>query len=344
MLSLLISVAAFAAEPSYLPRDVQFAKPRTCRAVDYRSELPPARASGQSAYCFAYSSANLLTQRTGVDVSALDLATGFYLNKPAEFARRVSARVLAELGPEFLNRLPRETFRAGVDIDGKLAILPHLEGGFEASTLALANARGLCGDRQLPGEGGTDRYARVIATFRQSALHGRAPAGAEVEGISSRFRGPVADRFHTAWLRFAAKRCKSRPSPLDILPVDFGLAATSREFQVFRSEGRVGDDDQTRVLAALDYALDHGRVAAIGFDLNTVQSHAEYVDDDGDHSVAIVGRRREPGGSCQYLVRDSAGYPCADFSTAVRARCEGRHYWLTEGELRRSLYSVVYLR
>lgn len=345
MIWLNVATAA-AATVSYLPRTVQFAEPRRCVAVDYRKALGPARASGESAYCFAYSSANLVTQRTGVDVSALDLATGFYLNNPREVEARVSARVRSELGADFFARLPRETWRTGVDVDGKLAILPHLEGGFEASTMAIANARGLCADRRLPGEGGTDAYARVMTRFRQDALHARIEAGPEVDGISPRFRTPVGDRFHTAWLRYAAARCRARPAPLDILPVDFALTETSRQFRALREAGRLGDGDQTRVLAALDFALDHGRVAAIGFDLNTVQVHAGYVDDDGDHSVAIVGRRPGPSPEteCQYLVRDSAGDPCSDFDRGVRTRCADRQYWLTESELRRSLYSVTYLR
>ena len=333
---------AVSASP-YLPKDAMVAGARSCRAVDYRARLGPARTMGSNGYCFAYSSSILITQRTGRDVSAIDLATGFYLGVPAQFDRMVSPAVRRELGPDYALKLARETYRNGVDVDGPLAIFPHLEGGFEASTLAWANARGLCEDRHLPAQDGTDAYAALMSRMARAAAHGRGPAGDEVEGVSARFRGAVNDRFHVAWLRFARARCQSRPSPVDLLPVDFGLAQTSREFRRARREGRVDDADQTRVLTALDFALDHHRVAAIGFDLNTVQNHAGYVDDDGDHSVAVVGRRAVKA-ECQYLIRDSAGDACSEFDPAIRPRCAGAHYWLNESELRRSLYSVTYLR
>ena len=347
MLEMLILMASAVARPAldqtYLPRTAQIAGPRVCAAVDYRARLGPPRTMGRNGYCFAYSSSILVTQRTGVDASALDLATGFFLGVPSRFADSVSARVRSELGEDYPRRLASETSRPGVDIEGPLAIFPHLEGGFEPSTLAWVNARGICEDRNLPSRDGTDAYVKVLGQFLADARHERTPAGPEVEGISPRFRSPVADRVHTAWLRYTRARCQSRPAPVDILPVDFALAGTSREFLSARRRGLIDDDHQTRVFAALDFALDHGRVAAIGFDLNTVQGHAGYVDDDGDHSVAIVGRRAR-GGECQYLVRDSAGDPCADFAEAIRPRCRGPHYWLTEAELRRSLYSVTYLR
>ena len=340
--SWLIGAALAQPDATYLPKDHRAAA-RSCADVDYRPQLGPPRTMGDSAFCFAYSSAVLLSQRTGRDVSALDLATGFYLSAPAKFSERVAPVVRAELGDDFIARLAGETSRPGVDIDGKLAIFPHLEGGFEASTLAWANARGICEDRRLPSAGGTDAYARLNRRLTRAASHERLTAGPEVEGIAARFRGPVTDRFHTGWLRYTRDRCRARPAPVAVLPVDFALTGTSREFLRARREGRLDDDDQTRVFEVLDYALDHDRVAAIGFDLNTVQGHPGYVDDDGDHSVAIVGRRQTPAG-CQYLVRDSAPDPCSDFAAAIRPRCDNHQYWLTEDELRRSLYSVTYLR
>jgi hypothetical protein len=62
-----------------------------------------------------------------------------------------------------------------------------------------------------------------------------------------------------------------------------------------------------------------------------------------DHSSVIIGRRRV-GDTCQYRVQDNTGEYCAPMREGIRDRCELGRIWLTEDELKRTLYSVTYLR
>src|SRR4051812_19012635 len=103
MLALLWSVLLFSAAKaeSYLPPDAQIASARHCGAVDFRRNLPKARSQGDTGFCYAYSSATLIAQRTGVDVSATDLATSFYFSDPS-LLRSHRDPLIAE----YLNRHP----------------------------------------------------------------------------------------------------------------------------------------------------------------------------------------------------------------------------------------------
>jgi hypothetical protein len=201
--------------------------------------------------------------------------------------------------------------------------------------------RGLCAESGLPSEDGFEDYRRLIAKFERQALAKRGQPGPEVDSFTARFRDTEADLFNTKWLRYSGRTCKHKPPPVPLVPVTFAIAESSSDFHKLKSAGRIGDADQVQVLSALDFALDHGRIASIGIDLNTVL--AEPDEEDGDHAVSVAGRRHVMG-ACEYLIRDSSGVTCREYESQMRKRCKNRQVWLTETELKRSIYGVTYLR
>lgn len=317
---------------------------RRCAPIDYRPVLPAAKSQGDTGFCFSYTSADLINQRLGVNVSALDLAMAFYFADAGRLrrTREPALREYLTAHPRFEQEIEAARAREDVAIDGQHPFFHHLEGGFEAPALLLANTRGLCDDSKMRSEGGFREHMDVLAFLENRASRGVGVVGKDVARLHPRFRDGVADLFHTEWLRYVQVRCGHRPPPIALLPLDFAIAANSADFLRGRTEGRLGDAEQEQVLARVDYALDHARVAAIGLDLNTLLK-ATQDGDDGDHSVTVVGRRPSRAG-CEYLVRDSSGYECGDFQSGIGRRCTDRHLWLKESELKRSLYSVTYLR
>ena len=328
---------------TYLPTEPQPFYPRQCRHRDYRAQLAPPKTQGDTAFCFAYTSAELAHQRTMIDVSALDLAMAFYFS-PTESLNKISEpelRQYLDTHPGLSQRLEADCYGEDVTISGPHPLFHHLEGGYESNTLLLANARGLCADKDLPSDGGMAHHQSLVQRLEADALAGKGNTSPVVDRITQRFRSPTADLFHSEWFLHVNAVCSHRPPPMPLVPVDFWLARNRREFEQRRRQGQLGESDQEQVLASLDYALDHGRIAALGIDLNTLIEQPD--DEDGDHSVNVVGRRHH-GGECQYLLRDSSGYECDELLRPIRARCQPREFWVNERELKLSLYAVTYLR
>ncbi len=98
------------------------------------------------------------------------------------------------------------------------------------------------------------------------------------------------------------------------------------------------------MFSMIDYALDHGRAPAVGYSWYVLEAAAPYDTDlVADHSSVIIARRKAAG-MCQYRVQDNTGEYCGLMRKGISERCENGKIWLTEEELKRTLYSVTYLR
>lgn len=340
-----------------LPAELGRAQSSDCAAVDLRSELDPIRLQGEAQLCFAYSASDLVRQRTGIAASAMDLATEFFFNDAHALGRlrdRELHRYLVK-HPDYEEQI--ESFRASVEIGegivkGRIPMFHHLEGGHEVPTLLLANLNGLCEESSFPSANGYQPHAQWISALEKAAFaHSQRP-GPEVARFDRRFRDPVADIFNTGWLRYNAKSCRRKKSPVPLIPVWFELAESGKDLDEKVKAGKIGHRQRRRYLEALNFALNQHRIVAVGYDLNAyldpnavkvMLRSPRAIEEDGDHSSTVIARRRV-GENCQYLIRDTSGYECYEYQPALRARCENHHFWLTESELVAHFYDLVYLR
>ena len=364
---LLAPASAAAADPRLLPADPVHARNPGCAPV--RIAMPPAThalpggvllsprpadipvGQGDSAICFAYATADMISQRVGRSVSPLDVATKFYFADPARLETLGDSRIAAHLKAHPAYRADIAWSRNAVDIarEHNPALEPYfdkLEGGEEDSAALLYNLDGLCDERDLPSHEGYAHFTRFLARQRFAAPV-RAPrmcfrsTGATVDKLRSR----RADAVNDAWLREVARRCRRRPAPVPLLPVSFRVAANQLEFMDLLEAGTPPSRRSVdRMLAMVDHALDNGRAPTIGYSWYILQDR-DPKDPDlaADHSSTVVARRRA-GGSCQYRVQDNTGEYCSRMRPGIRERCENGRIWLTEAELRATLYSVIYLR
>lgn len=140
-------------------------------------------------------------------------------------------------------------------------------------------------------------------------------------------------------------RCRRQSLPVPLLPVSYRVAANQHEFMEMLEAGRPPSGrDVTRMLAIVDYALAHRRAPTIGYSWYILQDR-DPSDPDlaADHASTVIARRRS-GGACQYLVQDNTGEYCTRMRAGIRERCRNGRIWLTEDGLKRTLYSVIYLR
>lgn len=365
--TLLDSADANAVDTRLLPPKPTYTRNAACRPA--RIAMPPSThalpggvllsprpadipvGQGDSAICYAYATADMISQRVGAAVSPLDVATKFYFANPARLSAIRDPALQAHLRthPGYVSDIAWARNAAEVSKDrnpGQEPYFDKLEGGEEDASALLYNIGGLCEERDLPSHEGYAHFTAHFAALRYGSVV-RAPnqcfraVGATVANLRSR----RADAFNAAWLALVEARCRRRPLPVPLLPVSYRVAANQLEFMEKVEAGRPPRPPQIdRMLAMVDYALDNGRAPTIGYSWYELQER-DPKDPDlaADHSSPVVARRRR-GGQCQYLVQDNTGEYCSRMRAGIRERCDDGRVWLMESELRRTLYSVIYLR
>lgn len=354
-------------DPHFLPANVRYARNAKCDAVNihmppsthsavYGNMISPEPADmplsqGDTAICFAYATADMISQRVGTEISALDVATKYYFADPERLAQTTNHDLQRHLRGMGDYRAAIAESRATMDVSSehnpdRYPYIDMLEGGEEDVAALLYNIGGLCKDQDLPSYDGFTHFGALplLRTLMQESP----PAQYSIislAGVAPALRSPKTDAFNAAWISRVDKRCRRRPLPVPLLPMNYRVAANQASFMQLLEEGRPPSDSQVgRMFAMIDYALDHNRAPAIGYSWYVLEKRdPEDPDLVADHSSVIIGRRKV-GETCQYRVQDNTGEYCAPMREGIRDRCELGRIWLTEDELKRTLYSVTYLR
>ena len=340
--------AACAPVAATIPFDVHLGT-RDVRLSPSPQDLPMNQ--GESAICYAYAAADMISHRLGRQVAALDVATKYYFADPARLATHPDPRVRAHLKahPNTLADIAWSRNAADITRDGNPGLDPYfdkIEGGEEDGAALLYNLGGLCEDRDLPSNDGyryLNPYFRALR-YRSRVVDPRM-SFRSVAATVDKLRSPRADRFNAAWIAHVESRCRRVPLPVPLLPASYRVAANQAEFAEMMESGRLPSARAVaRILAMVDYALDHGRVPTIGYSWYLLQPRDPKDPDlHADHASPVIGRRRAEG-TCQYRIQDNTGEYCARMRDGIRELCENGRVWVTEEELRRTLYSVTYLR
>ena len=247
-------------DPHILPASPRYMRNAQCDAVQI--SMPPSThrlpgsnlispkptdvpvGQGESAICFAYATADMISQRIGRAVSPLDVATKFYFADPPNsqpFAIQPCRRI-CEAHPTYLADIAWSRNAADISTDHNPGLHPYfdkLEGGEEDAAALLYNLGGLCEERDLPSHEGYAHFTSYYAALRYSS-YVRAPnqcfrrVGATVDKLRSR----RADAFNDAWLRQVEALCQRKPLPVPLLPVSYRVAANQLEFMEMLEEGQ----------------------------------------------------------------------------------------------------------
>ena len=307
---------------------------------------------GDAAICFAYATADMISQRVGVEISPLDVATKYYFASPLRLERSANPRLQEHLRRMGDWRAAIEVSRATTEISQDnnpkgLPFIDKLEGGEEEIAALLYNIDGLCRDKDLPSYEGFSHFFGYLSFLRwlvrQSAAvpYTRRSLG----GAAPALHNPETDAFNEAWLNRVKHRCRRLPLPTPLLPISFRVATNEASFLEMLDKGQPPSGDQVQhMLAMIDYALDHDRAPAVGYSWYVLEQAApDEIDLVADHASIVIGRRKV-GGSCQYRIQDNTGEYCVRMRPGIRERCDLGRVWLTEEELTHTLYSVTYLR
>ena len=307
---------------------------------------------GDTAMCFAYSTADMISQRVQVVVSPLDVATKYYFANVARLGASQSLDLQRHLAAMGDYRFRIRQVRAKADVSavgnpGRLPFIDKLEDGEEDIAALTYNIGGICEDRAFPSYDGFKFHADYLSHLRFQARFLPKPKqcfsilGDAAQGLLS----PKTDWFNATWVQHVEQSCHRFPSPVPLLPVTYRIAENEQDFMTMLDEGRRPTRRSIdRMFSMLDYALDHQRAPAIGYSFWVFEERpATDPDVTADHSSVVIGRRKVAG-ACQYRVQDNTGEYCSRMRGAISARCENGRVWLTKDELRQTLYSVTYLR
>lgn len=365
--ALVLAAPARAVDTRLLPESPRYAADAPCTDVtvlaprrrpgthplDDRISPNPAlspMSQGDSAICFAYATADMISQRVGVTVSALDVATTYYFADPAGLAQNRAPALrrflagrpgLAEEIAESRNDTEASRERNPL----RKPFFDKLEDGQEETASLLYNLRGLCPDRDLPSFDGYGQHLRTLGALRWTSRLAPKICWRALGGTVDRLRDPATDAFNAGWIAHVERRCRRRPLPVPLLPVSDAIADNQLDLMERQAKGdpalRAGG---RRLMAMIDYALDHGRLPVVGYSWYVLEErNPKDPDIAADHSSPILARRRHDG-RCQYHLQDNTGEYCARMRPGIRERCDLGRVWLDADELRASLYSVIYLR
>ncbi|WP_455963471.1 hypothetical protein [Methylorubrum aminovorans] len=365
---LLVATPAAAVDTRLLPENPRYARNTSCADVtvvapgrrpgthplDDRISPNPAlspMSQGDSAICFAYATADMISQRVGVTVSALDVATRYYFADPAGLlhSRDRALRRYLNRHPDLAEEIAEsrnDTEASRERNPGRKPFFDKLEDGQEEAATLLYNLDGLCLDRDLPSFDGYGQHLRTLGALRwRSRVAAPKISWRSLGGTVPRLRDPETDAFNAGWIAHVERRCRRKPLPVPLIPVSDSIADNQLDFMdkaARREPGLTAGTD--RLMAMIDYALDRDRLPVIGYSWYVLEERLPKDPDiAADHSSPIIARRKVAG-RCQYHLQDNTGEYCARMRPGIAERCDLGRVWLDEDELRASLYSVIYLR
>ena len=314
----ILAPARAASVDALLPSHPAYRENKACDPI----EPPPfdhmPHNDGDYAICFSYGAADMISQRVGAPVSALDLATAYFYAEPqGRFTPATS------MSRELL------THRTNIDVtaDFNPAHVPYvdkLEGGEENFAILLANRRGLCRESDLPSQDGFRDYVGLLAwwRFRALAARGQKVCRKEFFGVPEPMRGDEADYLNAQWLKYSEGRCHRFKSPVPLIPVVYRLSHDLVTLLEQKARGWKPSPAQVRrVFGMIDFALEHHRYPAVGYSYEALEKRLPTEGErDIDHSSVIIGRRKIAG-ACHYLVQDDAGENCIKLYPKLHDRC-----------------------
>ncbi|WII71166.1 hypothetical protein QJS83_11915 [Bdellovibrio sp. 22V] len=327
-----------------------------CSAIDYRKELGPNRDQGDLSWCFAYTSADLISQRVKKRVSATDIASTFILADPykLEDATQPAVKEYLQENPQFYTRLQKVRAEAAGKYDPQHILKKEGltdTGGQEDAAIMLANTKGLCAEEKFPStESNQTKFLDEIVKLykKRNAAHikqNNCDLFQTQADFTSAVVNPVSVAITSVYDEERDRRCQRKPWPVPLIPVMTKFGDSHEEYETAIKKGEITKEQGSKKLfETIDYALENGRIAAIGYNAYNIMEPEEGADTKhADHSSVIAARKMVQG-KCQYLIRNTWGSDCSIYYKKFQGRCEKGNIWITKEELKESLYSVVYMK
>lgn len=325
------------------------AQESACRAVDLSASVGPARDQDYTGWCFANTTADLVSQKLGFRVSSADVALTHHLSDPQKvktaLKKDISPEVLKGLNipssrdSDILNIKPKDMF----SYIKKSQAVKHKGlmnfGGDEDYALLASSVRGFCKEAQLPS--GASEDLRNLDELQQYAKAN--PSFPDDENFRSIKNSQLRQKMIAAW-KWSNEKCGQRVFPqAPLVPKTVSIADDVAAIRGMPKSLKA--KKQKELLASIDRDLSSQKAVAVGMDVNELTTK-EWADGQVEHSVIIIGRKMVDG-KCMHLVRNSSGKDCSvflkKFNPAKNCVPEYGAIWMDLAQMP-SLYSAISIR
>lgn len=345
----------------------------SCTSVDLRQKLGPPRDQGDTGWCYAHTSADLVGFHLGQRVSPFDIAAAFVFTD-LRFLPKQDSRWLS-----FLKQNDKIEARWQNNWqDQKNQLEPGVVecfnkgfyqfGGLDEAAMYVSQKKGFCRESALPivpsavqataeeilalyDSGKEEDYSRFLDQWLDQKCGNRLQAKKflvptslylteTVEDLLETYPNLITRREKQQFLRQKVDQLLSARIPVSIGYSAYDLLDqnSSRVMKIkFRAKN-------LQTLFRRDTDLKAPRCEEARMRKFSSESDEDEDEDiHGDHASLVVARR-SVNGSCQYFVRNSFGKGCDGYLESLLKRCDGEAggAWVTLDELP-TLYSLAWL-
>lgn len=321
-----------------VPASAQEISKKDCSTVDASTHMGPVRDQGSIGWCFAFASADIMTEYLKLDptnrVSAFDVALQYYKNEPKDFIRILNkVRDQKALPDTDENRKLYFDHEAMIWVDLKKhhpSDIMRMHGGYPNLSLLSYNTSGVCTEQNLPSELPLAYKEREKYIYESLALeYVRAqnetkpfecpPIFSHSEASS--LTGAITDIINKAnkskVLSKIEASCSSRkPLTKPILPLSKWGSPSEHMAQVNQNLSK-----------NIPTIISYDAQKIFGEDARVRPSIP-------NHASSIVGRRwNDQTKTCEFKLRNTWGTSWCPSSRFPADRCDEGNVWLTAKEL-----------
>lgn len=300
-----------------------------CGNIDYRSKMPPVRDQGMTGWCYAYAVADLVSFKSGKNISAVDIAVN---NNKFE-----NVYALFKGLRNIPNLWNREHSSSGILSDVKSPSDRHA--GTMNRALERTQWGGFCLESDLPSDSyETARIEKILDESNRfdQTLNRQMPDEDEAIMIASQFCAKHGQIFGEAFSHIKVQ---------DIVDViqDNNKTSLYLHLSDLQCKNRVNINGEVSVKTKnelgsksiadeVNNVLESGNIIGIAYGTQILrQSNAE------THASTVVARRwSEKSKTCEYLIRNSWGSNCEREDGSDKydgLECEDGHIWVERGRL-----------
>ncbi len=284
---------------------------RECTAVDLRSPaLGEVRDQANAGWCFAYTTADLVTHRMNQKISATDLAINFYYQMP---------------------EMP------------KTDKLSQAAGGSDMGAMSYINNR-YCAEDVMPSNDyvlpkqcqPTNKKFEALDVVRLVENSNNSLSECQMAMVKALFKNLNSEDIQKIM-------SNSKLSPfmkINEMRVKNCGSSRIKSNLAMKSGLRSGFDS----LKDVDDQLNKGNIVSLNYDAWFLVRTKKGNDVD-NHYSSIVGRRtNEKTNTCQYLIRNSWGKNCSIYPAPYNSQCEEGNIWVDENVLGQSIIGIHFLK
>ncbi|WP_413559120.1 hypothetical protein [Bdellovibrio sp. HCB209] len=299
---------SFVAEMQELSKQSYAEELQTCSAIDLRDKTGPVRNQGTDGWCYAYTVANMVSWKTGKEISAAAVAFGYTDN-----AYHDLYRLLGMTQHQVTNQ------------------------GFTTAAFRASKSKGFCLEKELPSEGFNGIEGKmplaVLDKMGKEAISGKISQDEFMKVAKAMFPNLSKEQFaevlkkagkDTYFNKLVNNSCKNR------------ISGNGLEMSFFQKL------DNKKFATQIEQHLQEGRPVEIGYNADFFK-YANSPSGMAYHSSLLVGRRMNAKtGQCEYLLKNTYGKSWKPDSSEFES--EGGYAWVPKARMIEATRNASYVK